>query len=93
MPVICEFNFDFQWDNNIIFDLCFGDEVIFDLNWETFVPDMHDKYLGPYEIFPNPSNDQEFQTNDKLMIDDMVFRKIPYAEVANPAGGNTVTIG
>lgn len=49
-------------------------------------------YEGPYEVTPN-FTDQVLETAEKMMSDDMVVKEIPVAEVSNPAGGLTLTIG
>ena len=77
-------NFVIGFDNEDQFGTCFG-RVTRVQEGET--------YPGPYEALPDPLYDQGFPTQGKLMSADMVFRKIPYAEVGNEFGGNTVTIG
>lgn len=52
----------------------------------------HDKYSGPYEIFPRKV-DQLLNTSDKLLTDDITIDAIRYSEVSNPEGGTTVNIG
>jgi hypothetical protein len=37
--------------------------------------------------------DQILRTEDKVLSEDIVIEKIPYAEVSNTAGGTTVIIG
>ena len=50
-------------------------------------------YEGPYEVIPKAYEDQVLPTDNKLMINDVIVFEIPYAEVSNPAGGKTATIG
>ena len=49
-------------------------------------------YEGPYEVIP-AFDDQILETAEKTMSDDVVVKEIPVAEVSNPAGGLTLTIG
>lgn len=51
-----------------------------------------DPYEGEYEITPKV-NKQTIATRGKVMSDDVTILAIPYAEVANATGGQTVTIG
>ena len=48
-------------------------------------------YDGPYEVTPKVSA-QTLPTAKKLMLDDVSVRAIPYFDVSNPAGGNTIYI-
>lgn len=45
-----------------------------------------------YDIMPNATEDLILSTNNKKMINNIIFHKIPYAEVSNSAGGITVSI-
>ena len=49
-------------------------------------------YAGDYVITPKVS-EQHARTSGKVMIEDMVIRAIPFFEVSNHSGGNTVFIG
>lgn len=46
----------------------------------------YEPYQGDYEICPACDCDQVLETANKLMLDDMVVDKIPYAEVQNESG-------
>ena len=48
-------------------------------------------YEGPYDVTPKVTA-QTLPTAKKLMRDDVSVRAIPYFDVSNPAGGNTVYI-
>lgn len=48
-------------------------------------------YEGPYDVTPKVTA-QTLQTAQKLMREDVSVRAIPYFDVSNPAGGNTVYI-
>lgn len=48
-------------------------------------------YDGPYEVTPKVSA-QTLPTAKKFMRDDVSVRAIPYFDVSNPAGGNTIYI-
>lgn len=49
-------------------------------------------YDGEYCIAPT-AEDQTLPTAQKIMIDDLVIEKIPYAEVTNASNGTTAIIG
>ena len=49
-------------------------------------------YEGEYEITPKISS-QILPTAKKLMKDDVTVKAIPYFDVSNPAGGQTIYIG
>lgn len=51
-----------------------------------------DPYEGEYDITPK-KNKQTMATRGKVMSDDVTILAIPYAEVTNATGGQTVTIG
>lgn len=46
---------------------------------------------GEYTVTPKIYA-QTLETKNKSMIDDLVVNQIPYSEVSNPSGGNTVNI-
>ena len=48
-------------------------------------------YDGPYEVTPKVTA-QALPTANKLMRDDVSVRAIPYFDVSNTAGGNTIYI-
>ena len=48
-------------------------------------------YDGPYDVTPKVTA-QTLSTAKKLMRDDVSVRAIPYFDVSNPAGGNTIYI-
>ena len=48
-------------------------------------------YEGSYLIIPK-TYDQPLPTTDKVCDRDILVKEIPYAEVENPQGGNTVSI-
>lgn len=49
-------------------------------------------YEGEYVVIP-ASSEQVLETAGLKMHDDVTVEEIPYAEVSNPQGGYTVTIG
>lgn len=49
-------------------------------------------YEGEYEVTPKISS-QTLATAKKLMKDDVTVKAIPYFDVSNPAGGQTIYIG
>jgi len=48
---------------------------------------------GVYEITPLVGSETTMQTQQHYLDRNIVVKSIPYAEVANEAGGNTATIG
>lgn len=52
---------------------------------------IQDQYDGPYEIVPK-TEPQILSTREKTMMDDVTVREVPYFEVSNQFGGNTVYI-
>ena len=48
-------------------------------------------YDGPYEAIPKVEA-QTLPTAKKIMREDVSVRAIPYFDVSNPAGGNTIYI-
>ena len=50
-----------------------------------------DPYEGPYDVTPKVTA-QTLPTAKKLMREDVSVREIPYFDVSNPAGGNTIYI-
>ena len=51
-----------------------------------------EKYEGAYEVTPKVEA-QTMPTKDKVLIDDMTVKAIPFFSVSNTSGGNTVFIG
>lgn len=49
-------------------------------------------YKGLYTVIPKVK-EQKLPTKDKSMAKDLTVTEIPYSEVSNPQGGNTVIIG
>lgn len=56
------------------------------------VPKGYDSYQGEYNVVPDIV-EQELQTANKLMNNNVVIAKIPLWEVSNDANGETVIIG
>lgn len=48
-------------------------------------------YEGGYTVTPKIEA-QTLATKNKSLTDDIVVEEIPYSEVGNPSGGNTVNI-
>ena len=49
------------------------------------------KYEGDYEVTPTVDG-MELKTKHRFMTDDVTVRAIPFYEVGNTSGGNTVYI-
>ena len=54
--------------------------------------EKRDTYEGDYAVTPSTS-EQRLATANKVLEQDVVIKEIPYSEVSNLAGGNTVYIG
>lgn len=50
-------------------------------------------YDGEYIVTPSTNSEQTLNTANKLMKENVVVKEIPYFEVSNNSGGNTVYIG
>lgn len=84
---------------NIIFEeedcffLDFKEDSCFHLDFGEFIEiDPFDYYDGDYIVTPL-DEDQILDTRQKAMRNDVTVLAVPYAEVDNPYGGVTVTIG
>lgn len=51
-----------------------------------------EKYTGEYEVTPKVE-EQTMPTKDKVLLDDMTVKAIPFFNVSNTSGGSTVFIG
>lgn len=54
--------------------------------------DAREHYDGPYVVTPKKDDEQNLETKEKIMDDDVTVTKIPYSEVSNPEGGKTINI-
>lgn len=52
----------------------------------------HELYSGAYNVTPE-IEEQTLNTSDKLMIEDVKIRAIPYYSVSNQYNGETIIIG
>ena len=66
-----------------------GGELELELESPGYIPPM---YEGPYMVTPDFTS-QVLETAEKMMSDDVIVDEIPVAEVTNPAGGLTLTVG
>ena len=82
------------FEEDSCFSVSFCEEANFCVDFGEFTPDQTpiDIYSGAYEVIPN-TYVQILETDAKLMADDVTVYAVPYAEVSNPEGGYTVTIG
>lgn len=48
-------------------------------------------YEGNYTVIPKVE-EQKMETKGKVMIDDVTVKSVPFFEVSNTSGGNTVYI-
>lgn len=49
-------------------------------------------YEGEYDITPKAYEEQVLQTKEKTLLENVTVQKVPYYEVSNGSGGNTVNI-
>ena len=49
-------------------------------------------YNGEYNIIPKAYEEQVLQTKEKTLLENVTVQKVPYYEVSNSSGGNTVNI-
>lgn len=98
---------EFEEQNRVI-DALFGEqteqiEVLFDEQHESMdvlfdisiVIEQYlqgDPYEGDYAVTPKVAA-QTLPTEKKLMMDDLTVNAIPYYNVSNPSGGQTIYIG
>lgn len=64
-------------------------ELLYDGNIGGDVP----IYNGEYVVTPNTHEDIVLDTDQKLLISDILVKKIPYSATSNNANGETVIIG
>jgi hypothetical protein len=65
------------------------DGVIYEVN-NSYVPVEFEEYAGPYTVIPTP-RDQHFETEHKVMKEDLTVTAVPFWETSNDYG-NTVYI-
>ena len=68
-------------------------EASLEMGAELIIGGLAPEYEGPCEVTPKINAKQTLQTRDMLMPDDVTVHQITVAEVSNPQGGKTVTIG
>lgn len=49
-------------------------------------------YTGQYNITPKAYNEQVLETANKLLLEDVIVKKVPYYETSNLYDGKTVYI-
>lgn len=72
-------------NNELIFPKDFIEEI------ETLSQD-YESWNGNYIVTPSITS-QVLNTKSKIMRDNLIINEIPYSEVSNTSGGNTVHIG
>lgn len=51
-----------------------------------------EKYRGEYDVIPKPA-EQTLETKERFLEEDVRIKAIPFYEVGNTSGGDTVYIG
>lgn len=59
---------------------------------QTITEYLGEKYEGDYVVTPRVT-EQTMETKDKVLTDNVVIKSIPFYNVSNASGGNTVYIG
>lgn len=67
-------------------DADFGEIKIIEVDKDTEI------YNGSYTVTPK-AYEQKLETENRKMTDNVTVKEIPYFEVSNNAGGNTLNIG
>ena len=49
-------------------------------------------YEGEYNVIPKAYEEQVLQTKEKTLLENVTVQKVPFYEVSNTSGGNTVNI-
>lgn len=62
------------------------------LKGNLYMPIGYVDYAGTYEVIPKIT-EQILETQDKRMAKNVTIREIPFYEVGNSSGGNTIYIG
>lgn len=79
-------------ENN--FDLIMDQDGSMDLILDTSAGECHHEvYRGPYTVYPDPTDIQILQTENKLMTQNVLALPIPYYRTENLSGGDTIYIG
>ena len=78
-----------QKDNTIQFDMSSTDCVL-ELNFDGIF-ERYTRYMGTYEFIPK-NYQQQIETENKVLEDNVICHEVPYTEVSN-LYGKTVTIG
>ena len=53
----------------------------------------YEPYMGNYTVLPKPFEETVLLTKEKVMTDNVRVLEIPFAQVSNPQGCKTTTIG
>lgn len=67
------------------------DDLILEDSYPGAIP--YNYYHGPYAVTPILHDDQNLETNQKILTDDVTVKPIPVTITTNPYGGKTVVIG
>lgn len=66
--------------------------VSFQVEKATVIRTGYQPYEGPYEVTPKADERQTLHTKGMSMKDDVTVKAVPYYEVSNAAGGQTIYI-
>lgn len=67
------------------------ESIFIDIDTVIQIVDGED-YEGTYDVIPIAHGDILLPTKNKYMLDDVKVHEIPYYEVSNPSGGETIYI-
>ena len=80
--------------NELDIELCERDELNVELNIGSILSgDAKPVYDGEHIITPKKNLQQELETKNHRMNDNILVLEIPYSEVSNESGGTTAIIG
>lgn len=85
------FNSEFVQDTGSAFEVDFVSNVAVVFHTNFIKNDLPPYYNGEYEVVPK-REEQQLETKDKILSQDVVVLEVPYSETSNPAGGTTFYI-
>lgn len=81
--------------NDMTLDVAFQESeqhIDYEFNEVIEVDKNHEVYMGEYDVTPNIEQ-QVLETANKVLVENVTIKKIPFFEVGNTSGGTTVYIG
>lgn len=91
IDTVCKISSELSIDGRRIEGELSSGEVVLDTYLEIGSDGRLPNYDGDYVITPK-TYQQTLPTKNTSMLDDITIDPIPYSEVSNPSGGNTINI-